>query len=183
MKRKLIIFFLFLLAGKLYAQYKTIENFNSFYTQITLCADAKQEYVLINNGYSEFPEYLIIFSDEKYSARQAYGEILLKYFHIKNMKKECRQKDGIFYYKNLDNSEEEVLFLRALTDEFILLEYNVYYLDDNSSKDETVKFYDIADDIYKEETVGSSAGILMGIDAGEFIRMINAYDNSMDDNF
>ena len=179
------LFLIIMLVGmsQLYAQYKTIENFNSFYTQITLCADAKQEYVLINNGYSEFPEYLIIFSDKKYSARQAYGEILLKYFHIKNMKKECRQKDGIFYYKNLDNSEEEVLFLRTLTDEFILLEYNVYYLDNNSSKDETVKFYDIADDIYKEETVGSSAGILMGIDASEFIKMINAYDNSLDDNF
>lgn len=174
--KKAFVLLSFFFCTKLYAQYQTIDSFNSFYTQIILCTDSKKDYVLINNGYSEFPEYLIIFTDRKYSARQVYGEILLKYYRIKNEKKEIRQKDGAFYYKNLDNAEEEILFLKSMTDEFILLEYGVFYLDDNTSKDEKIEFYDIAEDIYKEDTVGSSAGVLMGINAEDFIKMIKSYD-------
>lgn len=178
MKKAFILIILFL-STKLYAQYQTIETFNNFYTQIILCTDSKKDYVLINNGYSEFPEYLIIFSDKKYSARQVYGEILLKYYRIKNAKKEIRQKDGEFYYKNLDNAEEEMMFLRFMTDEFILLDYNVFYLDDNTSKDEKIEFYDIAEDLYREDTVGSSAGILMGINAADFLKALGDYGNGL----
>lgn len=177
--RKLLFVLFVLLPVRLYAQYQTIETFNNFYTQIILCTDNKKEYVLINNGYSEFPEYLIIFSDKKYSARQVYGEILLKYYRIKNAKKEIRQKDGEFYYKNLDNAEEEMMFLRFMTDEFILLDYNVFYLDDNTSKDEKIEFYDIAEDLYREDTVGSSAGILMGINAADFLKALGDYGNGL----
>lgn len=175
--KKIFIVLSFLFCNRLYAQYQTIENFNSFYSQIILCTDNKKDYVLINNGYSEFPEYLIIYSDTKYTARQVYGEIILKYYHIKNMKKETRQKDGQFYYKVLDNAEEEVLFLRFLTDEFILQSYGVFYLDDNTSKDEKIKVYDISDDIYKDEVIGSSAGLLMGIKASDFIQALEYYQN------
>ena len=122
--------------------------------------------------YSMFPEYLIIYGDKNYSARQCYGEILLKYYHIKNMKKEYIFDDGEWYYKVKDNSEEEVAFLRSLTDEFVLADFNFFYIDDNSSKTEKVEFYDIAEDMYKEDSIGSSAGVLMGINATDFINFL-----------
>lgn len=183
MLKRIFILILSFLCYKAFAQYQTIDTFNQFYTQVILCTDAKNDYVLINNGYSEYPEYLIIFSDDKYSARQVYGEIILKYYHIKNMKREPKSMNNIMYYSILDNSEEEILYLHSLTDEFILISYNMFYMDNNTSADEKVKFYDIADDLYKEETLGSAAGILMGIRASDFVSMVYAYDNSMADSF
>ena len=158
----------------LYAQYVSEENLCVFYTQITLCSHKNESYVLISNGYSIFPEYLIIYGDKNYSARQCYGEILLKYYHIKNMKKEHIFDDGEWYYKVKDNSEEEVAFLRSLTDEFVLADFNFFYIDDNSSKTEKVEFYDIAEDMYKEDSIGSSAGVLMGINATDFINFLKS---------
>lgn len=164
---------LILLFGNLFAQYHTVEIFNAYYTSVTLCADKKQSYVLVSNGYAEFPEYLIIFGDSNYSARQCYGEIILSYYHIKNMKKEIAIYDGEFYTIPQDNNEEEIAFLRALTDSFILQDYpTFFFIDKNSSKKEAMEFYDNFEGENKEDEIGSSAGILMGIKASDFIDML-----------
>ena len=165
---------LFFFAASLFGQYKAIEIFNAYYTTITLCTDKKERsYVLISNGYTEFPEYLIIFGDADYSARQCFGEVLLSYYHIKNMKKEIAILDGEFYTIPQDNSEEEIAFLRALTDSFVLQEYpTFFFIDKNSSKKEAIEFYDNFEGENKEDEIGSSAGILMGIKASDFIELL-----------
>lgn len=164
---------LILLFGNLFAQYHTVEIFNAYYTSVTLCADKKQSYVLVSNGYAEFPEYLIVFGDDKYSARQCYGEVILSYYHIKNMKKEIAILDGEFYTIPQDNSEEEIAFLRALTDSFVLQDYpTFFFIDKNSSKKEAIEFYDNFEGENKEDEIGSSAGILMGIKASDFIELL-----------
>ena len=164
---------LILLFGNLFAQYHTVEIFNAYYTSVTLCADKKQSYVLVSNGYAEFPEYLIVFGDDKYSARQCYGEVILSYYHIKNMKKEIAILDGEFYTIPQDNSEKEIAFLRALTDSFVLQDYpTFFFIDKNSSKKEAIEFYDNFEGENKEDEIGSSAGILMGIKATDFIELL-----------
>jgi hypothetical protein len=165
---------LFFFAVSLFAQYKAVEIFQAYYTTITLCTDKKgKSYTLINNGYADFPEYLVIFTDDNYSARQCYGEVLLSYYHIKNMKKEIAILDGEFYSIPQDNSEEEIAFLRALTDSFVLQDYpSFFFIDKNSSKKEAIEFYDNFEGENKEDEIGSSAGILMGIKASDFITML-----------
>ena len=172
-RKSKIAIVLILLFGNLFAQYHTVEIFNAYYTSVTLCADKKQSYVLVSNGYAEFPEYLIVFGDDKYSARQCYGEVILSYYHIKNMKKEIAILDGEFHTIPQDNSEEEIAFLRALTDSFVLQEYkSFFFIDKNSSKKEAIEFYDNFEGENKEDEIGSSAGILMGIKASDFIDML-----------
>lgn len=173
--KKAFILLLFFLCTKLYAQYQVIEQTDTFYTQITLCGHKSESYVLIVNGYEDLPLYLVVYPDKEYTARRVYGEILLKYYEIKNAKKEYRAEEGNFYYTNADNSEEEVIFLMSLTNSFLLAEYPSYFVtDENNSKDELVEFYDW-DGTQKEATIGSSAGILMGIKAGDFIKYIKNY--------
>ena len=172
-KSKIAAFTILLFFSELFAQYSTVEVFTAHYTTVTLCSDKKKSYVLISNGYSDFPEYLIIFADESYTARQCYGEIILSYYHIKNMKKEIAILDGEFYTIPQDNSEEEIAFLRALTDSFILADYpTFFFIDKNSSKKEAIEFYDNFEGENKEDEIGSSAGILMGIKASDFIDML-----------
>lgn len=174
MKNKICCILGIFILSTLYAQYHTIEIFNAYYTSITLCADKKQSYVLVSNGYADFPEYLIVFGDDKYTARQCYGEIILSYYHIKNMKKEIAIYDGEFYTIPQDNSEEEIAFLRALTDSFVLQDYpTFFFIDKNSSKKEAIEFYDNFEGENKEDEIGSSAGILMGIKASDFIELLN----------
>ena len=171
---KKIFILLLLFVSPAFAQYQTIDSFCEFYTQIILCSNKNENYVLIQNDYDIFPEYLVIYSDDKFSARQVYGEILLKYYHIKNMKKEWKN-DGEWFYTIKDNSENEIVFLRALTDQFNLLDYPTFnYIDNSYSKDETVEFYDIAEDMYKEDEIGSAAGVLMGINATDFINFLKS---------
>lgn len=174
MKNKTAALFLILISFALYGQYKAVEIFSAYYTTITLCTDKKgNSYTLINNGYSDFPEYLVIFSDKEYTARQCYGEVLLSYYHIKNMKKEIAIFDGEFYTIPQDNSEEEIAFLRALTDSFVLQDYpTFFFIDKNSSKKEAIEFYDNFKGENKEDEIGSSAGILMGIKASDFIELL-----------
>ena len=172
-KSKIAAFLILLFFSELSAQYHITEIFNAYFTTVTLCADKKQSYVLVSNGYAEFPEYLIVFGDDKYTARQCYGEIILSYYHIKNMKKEIAILDGEFYTIPQDNSEEEIAFLRALTDSFVLQEYkSFFFIDKNSSKKEAIEFYDNFEGENKEDEIGSSAGILMGIKAGDFIELL-----------
>lgn len=174
MKNKAVLLIVFV-SFSLWAQYKTIEIFYAYYTTITLCTDKKgNSYTLINNGYADFPEYLVVFTDDTYSARQCYGEVILSYYHIKNMKKEIAIYDGEFYTIPQDNSEEEITFLRALTDSFVLQDYpTFFFIDKNSSKKEAIEFYDNFEGENKEDEIGSSAGILMGIKASDFIELLN----------
>ena len=74
-------------------------------------------------------------------------------------------------FQNL--SEEEIAFLRDLTDSFVLQEYkSFFFIDKNSSKKEAIEFYDNFEGENKEDEIGSSAGILMGIKASDFIDML-----------
>lgn len=174
MKNKTAALFLILFSFTLWAQYNAVEIFQAYYTTITLCTDKKgKSYTLINNGYADFPEYLVVFTDDNYSARQCYGEVLLSYYHIKNMKKEIAILDGEFYTIPQDNSEEEIAFLRALTDSFILQDYpTFFFIDKNSSKKEAIEFYDNFEGENKEDEIGSSAGVLIGIKASDFIELL-----------
>ena len=172
--KKFFSLVLLLVLMPLYAQYTEIEVFSQYYTNVTLCSDKKQSYVLINNGYEDFPEYLIIFGDDKYTPRQVYVEILLTYYNIKHKKREIRMYNGEPYTYYLDNSEEEISFLRALTDSFNLEEYESFaYLDKNSSKEESIKFYDEFEGENKEDSIGSNAGILMKIKSSDFIDLLS----------
>ena len=171
--KKFFVLTLLLVLMPLYAQYTEIEIFSQYYTNITLCSNKNQSYVLINNGYADFPEYLIIFGDTNYTPRQVYGEILLTYYNIKHKKREIRMYNGEPYTYYLDNSEEEISFLRALTDTFILEEYDSFsYIDKNSSKEESIKFYDEFEGSNKEESIGSNAGILMKIKGNDFMDLL-----------
>ena len=173
MRKKIVAFFLICLCSLVFAQYHVIEVFSAYVTSVTLCTDGKKSYVLISNGYNDFPEYLIVFGDDNYSARQCYGEVILSYYHIKNMKKEIAIYDGEFYTIPQDNSEEEIAFLKALTDSFILQDYpTFFFIDKNSSKKEAIEFYDNFEGENKEDEIGSSAGILMGIKASDFIELL-----------
>ena len=172
--KRLFLIILLLIAVPVFAVYKTEESFYEYHTSAVLCADKKQSYVLISNGYNVFPEYLIVFGDDKYSARQGYGELLLAYYHVKNMKKEIKKFNDDTYEVPLDNSEEEITFLRALTDSFILQDYpSFFFIVKNSSKNEAVEFYDNFEGEDKEDEIGSNAGILMGIKASDFIDLLN----------
>jgi hypothetical protein len=172
--KKLFLILLLFITVPLFAVYKTEESFYEYYTSAILCADKNKSYVLISNGYNVFPEYLIVYGDDKYSARQCYGELLLAYYHVKNNKKEIKEyRPGELYTVYMDNSEEEIAFLRALTDSFILQEYpSFFFIDKNSSKKEAIEFYDNFEGENKEDEIGSSAGILMGIKASDFIDML-----------
>lgn len=174
--RKLLFILFVLLPVRLYAQYIPVEQFTQFYTQVTYCSYDNKSYVLIVNGYEDLPQYLVIYEDNKYTARQVYGEILLKYYAVKNSKKEYKMLEGNWYSANLDNSQEEVLFLMSLTNEYVLMDYyTFFYSDDNSSKDELLQFYDRLEGEEKEVTIGSSAGVLMGIYADDFVTYIRNY--------
>lgn len=174
--RKAFILIILFFSTKLYAQYQTIETFNNFYTQVTYCSYDNKSYVLIVNGYEDLPQYLVIYEDNKYTARQVYGEILLKYYAVKNSKKEYKMLEGEWYADSIDNSQEEVLFLMSLTNEYVLMDYyTFFYSDDNSSKDELLQFYDRLEGEEKEVTIGSSAGVLMGIYADDFVTYIRNY--------
>ena len=59
-KSKITAFLILLFFSELSAQYHITETFNAYFTTVTLCADKKQSYVLVSNGYAEFPEYLIV---------------------------------------------------------------------------------------------------------------------------
>ena len=171
--KKLFLIILLLITVPVFAIYKTEESFYEYYTSAVLCADKNKSYVLISNGYNIFPEYLIVYDDDKYSARQCYGELLLAYYHVKNMKKEIRKFNDDTYEVPLDTSEEEIAFLRALTDSFILQDYpTFFFIDKNSSKKEAIEFYDNFEGENKEDEIGSSAGILMGIKATDFIELL-----------
>ena len=163
------------MAANVYSQYEPIETFSEFYTQITLCSYKNNSYVLIVNGYEDLPQYLVVYPDEKYTARQVYGEILLRYYYVKNSKKEYKISEGEWYYSNLDNSEEEVAFFMSLTNSFLLADYTTFfYSDENYSKDELVQFYDELDGTEKQISLGSSAGFLMGIYADDFVRFVRS---------
>lgn len=90
-----------------------------------------------------------------------YGEIVNKYFYCRILPVITRRP------------EEEIAFLRALTDSFILQEYpSFFFIDKNSSKKEAIEFYDNFEGESKEDEIGSSAGILMGIKASDFIELL-----------
>ena len=169
------MFFMFF-SVNMYAQYETVETYSAFYTQVTYCTCDNKSYVLIVNGYEDLPLYLVVYEDSKYTARQVYGEILLKYYAVKNQKKEYKMAEGEWYYSSLDNSEEEVLFLMSLTNSFLLADYpTFFYSDENYSKDELIHIYDELDGTEKDVVIGSSAGILMGIYADDFIKYMKSY--------
>lgn len=176
--KKFICLILMVIVFPLFAQntYKTIETFNEYETFITLCSSKNKGYVLINNSYNVFPEYLIVFDDNNYKAERCYGEFLLAYYYIKHKNKEYKyyNDNDIRYEIILDNTNEEIAFLRALTDEFILQDYpTFFFIDKNSSKKEAIEFYDNFEGENKEDEIGSSAGILMGIKASDFIELLN----------
>jgi len=178
--KKLFFALLVLLPVRLYAQYIPVEQFAQFCTQITYCSYDNKSYVLIVNGYEDLPQYLVIYEDNKYTARQVYGEILLKYYAVKNSKKEYKMLEGNWYSTNLDNSQEEVLFLMSLTNEYLLIDYTTFFLsDENYSKDELIQFYDRIEGTEKEVTIGSSAGILMGIYADDFVTYIRKFEQEV----
>lgn len=163
MKRFLIVI-MFLLATPVFAQYQVIEQECFYETKITLCAFKGESFVLITNGYDLVGEYLLIYSGSEYSARQAYGEILLKYYHIKNLKKDYKTFDGKRYHTTEDNSEELVAYLRSLTDYFVLQDYDSFaFIDENNSNDL------VLDD---EEVIGTAAGYFMVISADDFINFL-----------
>ena len=173
--KKFICLILMVVVFPLFAQntYKTIETFNEYETFITLCLSKNKGYVLINNSYNVFPEYLIVFDDDNYPAKRCYGEFLLAYYYIKHKNKEYKYYNGIRYEVIMDNTNEEIAFLRALTDSFVLQDYpTFFFIDKNSSKKEAIEFYDNFEGENKEDEIGSSAGVLMGIKASDFIDML-----------
>lgn len=163
--KRLFSVILFCICLPVFAQYEPVEELAVYNTQVTLCAYKDNSYVLIKNGYQDIPEALVIYPDKEFTVRQVYGEILIKYYEIKNNKKEVKEyRPGELYTVYLDNSEEEITFLAALTDQFNLADYaTFYFIDKNYSKDEVV------DD---EEDIGSSAGYLMGIMATDFVNYV-----------
>ena len=165
MKRFLTVL-LFCICLPVFAQYESVEDFTVYNTQVTLCTNKGKSYLLIQNGYQDIPEALVVYPDKEFTARQVYGEILIKYYKIKNDKKEVREyRPGELYTVYLDNSEEEIAFLALLTDQFTLADYkSFYFIDKNSSKNET----------YDEEDIGSSAGYLMGIKATDFVNYVRS---------
>ena len=73
----------------------------------------------------------------------------------------------------VDNTENEKKFLMNLTNNYFLKKYKTFFfIDNNYSKDEDVTFYDFEDNSEKENSIGSSAGILMGIKSSDFIEAI-----------
>ena len=165
MKRFLMVL-LFCICLPVFAQYEPVEEFTVYNTQVTLCTNKGKSYLLIQNGYQDIPEALVVYPDKEFTARQVYGEILIKYYKIKNNKKEVKEyRPGELYTVYLDNSEEEIAFLASLTDQFTLADCKTFYfIDKNSSKNET----------FDEEDIGSSAGYLMGIQAADFVNYVRS---------
>ena len=157
---------LFCICLPVFAQYESVEEFTVYNTQVTLCTNKGKSYLLIQNGYQDIPEALVVYPDKEFTARQIYGEILIKYYKIKNNKKEVKEyRPGELYTVYLDNSEEEIAFLASLTDQFTLAEYKTFYfIDKNYSKNET----------HDKEDIGSSAGYLMGIKATDFVNYVRS---------
>lgn len=173
MKKKIIFAFLFLISFKLFAQYTEVEKLEVYQTTITLCSYKNKSYVLIQNGYEEISQSLVIFPDKNYTARQVFGEILHAYYCVKNDNKILQEYNGENFYTYRDNSENEKKFLRNLTNTYFLKQYkSFYFIDNNYSKDEDVTFLDF-DYEEKQDDIGSSAGILMGINSEDFVELIN----------
>lgn len=172
--KKLIV--LILCTSLLYAAPKkqtlVIEEVSYFQdTSVQLCHYGKKGYVLVINNINSILESLVVYEDEKYTARQAYGELYLAYYKVKNAKKETAEYEGEKYTIQLENLEGERLFLESLTDEKRLKKYKSFcYIDRNGSKDEKLTFIDGNGE--QEDTIGSAAGYLMKIDATEFIELI-----------
>ena len=140
-------------------------------TSVQLCHYGKAGYVLIINNFNSILESLVVYEDENYTARQAFGELLIAYYRVKNAKNETAEYEGEKYTIQKENLEGIRIFLENLTDEEVLKKYKSFcYIDRNGSKDEKLTFIDGNGE--QEDTIGSAAGYLMKIDATEFIELI-----------
>ena len=78
--KKFLTVILFCICLSVFAQYESVEEFTVYNTQVTLCTNKGKSYLLIQNGYQDIPEALVVYPDKEFTARQAYGEILIKYY-------------------------------------------------------------------------------------------------------
>lgn len=164
--KKALILFLFIFIAPLYAKpthaLEVLESLKAYEIEVQLCRVHKDTYVLIMNKADNVQKSVLVYGTGEQTARRAYGEILLKYYKIKNkgIKKEI---DGHTYTVPQDNSKELAAFMDALTDIQSLRKYKSFsWIDDNTGKREKVE----------RDEIGSSAGYFAKISAGDYIKYL-----------
>lgn len=165
MRKALILFifaFLFPAAAKPVNTLKIEESLKEFEIEVNLCRVQKNKYVLILNKADTVQKSILIYESGENTARRVYGEILLRYYAIKN-RGEQKQLDGEYYTVPRDNSRELAAFMLSLTDIPRIKKYKSFaWIDDNTGKREKVE----------RDEIGSSAGYFAKISAGDYIKYL-----------
>lgn len=161
---KKLIISLFLIVPLFAKQVNTMtveESFTDFDVEVKICRVHSQRYVLIVNKAENVLKSVLVTETKNTTARNVYGDILLKYYNVKHKKTSVYLYGDDTYTKPEDNSGELFAFLVNLTDMQALRHYPSFsWIDNNSGKREKVE---------DEEEIGNSAGYFARIGSDDYL--------------